>query len=90
LRSRITRSADIGTVALSFLGTITGKLSSSAAILTFHWRMRGNPIEWRGSFQEYPSIAEVQPVLDRPDAPKSRRRPRGESCQDWDSGTGAP
>src|SRR5271166_6002458 len=27
LRSRLTRSCDVGTVALSFLGTITGKLS---------------------------------------------------------------
>src|ERR1700736_1887292 len=33
LRSRLTRSGDIGTAALSFLGTITGKLSSSAAAL---------------------------------------------------------
>jgi hypothetical protein len=33
LRSRLTRSSDIGTAALSFLGTITGKLSSSAAAL---------------------------------------------------------
>ena len=35
LRSRLTRSGDIGTAALSFLGTITGKLSSSAAALKF-------------------------------------------------------
>ena len=40
LRSRVTRSDDIGTTALSFLGTITGKLSSSAAILKFRRRMR--------------------------------------------------
>jgi len=33
LRSRLTGSGDIGTTALSFLGTITGKLSSSAAAL---------------------------------------------------------
>jgi hypothetical protein len=30
LRNRLTRSGDIGTAAFSFLGTITGKLSSSA------------------------------------------------------------
>ena len=35
--------------------------------MTFHRRMRVHPIEGRGGFQEYPSIAEVQPVLDRPD-----------------------
>src|SRR6476661_7978752 len=35
LRSRLTRSGDIGTAALAFLGTITGKLSSSAAALKF-------------------------------------------------------
>jgi hypothetical protein len=29
----------------------------------------------RGSFQEYPSIAEVQPLLDRPDRPKGVASP---------------
>jgi hypothetical protein len=58
---------------LSFLRTITGKLSSSGAVMTFHRRMRVHLIDARGSFQEYPSIAEVQPVLDRPDRPKRRR-----------------
>jgi hypothetical protein len=33
LRRRLTRSRDIGTAVLSFLGTITGKLSSSATAL---------------------------------------------------------
>ena len=42
LPSRLTRSGDIGTAALSFLGTITGKLSSSAAALKFCRRMRGS------------------------------------------------
>ena len=42
LRRRLTRSGDIGTAALSFLGTITGKLSSSAAVLKFCRRMRGS------------------------------------------------
>ena len=41
LRSRITRSRDIGTAALSFLGIITGKLSSSAGF-GFCRRMRGS------------------------------------------------
>jgi hypothetical protein len=42
LRSRLTRSGDIGTTALSFLGIITGKLSSSAAALKVCRRMRGS------------------------------------------------
>src|SRR6476660_9182943 len=42
LRSRLTRSDDIGTTALSFLGTITGKPSSSSAALKFCRRMRGS------------------------------------------------
>src|SRR5580692_3026445 len=42
LRSRLTRSGDIGTNTLSFLGTITGKLSSSAAVLKFCRRMQGS------------------------------------------------
>jgi hypothetical protein len=42
LRSRLTRAGDIGTTALSFLGTITGKLSSSAAALKLSRRMRGS------------------------------------------------
>jgi hypothetical protein len=42
LRSRLTRSGDIGTAALSFLGTITGKPSSSSAALKFCRRMRGS------------------------------------------------
>src|SRR5215471_15168548 len=42
LRSRLTRSFDVGTTALSFLGTITGKLSSSALALGFSRRMRGS------------------------------------------------
>jgi DNA invertase Pin-like site-specific DNA recombinase len=41
LRSRLTRSSYIGTAALSFLGTITGKLSSSAAAVKLCRRMRG-------------------------------------------------
>ena len=42
LRSRLTRSSDIGTAVLSFLGTITGKLSSSAAVLNLCRRRRGS------------------------------------------------
>jgi hypothetical protein len=75
LRSRLTRSADIGTVALPFLRTINGKLSSSGAVMTFHRRMRVHPIEGRGSFQEYPSIAEVQPSSTDRIAPKGVASP---------------
>jgi hypothetical protein len=42
LHSLLTRSRRIGTAAFSFLGTITGRVSSSTTALNFCRRMRGS------------------------------------------------